>query len=183
MTCEDITRRLLVDRYRAGLCLPRFTPGRWFECDVFERSKAGYFIEYEIKMTRQDFKADQFKRQALSWTQRRERTDPTGSPTKWELLKARVPYGPRRFYFVCPTGVLTLPDVPEWAGLIIMDGRRGRPPFTVYPAVLKEAPKLHNTKADPSIAETIRRSCYYRFHNLYLHRKIEHEETEVKAGS
>ena len=36
MTARDIQARLLVDRYKRSLCIPNYTPARWWECDVFE---------------------------------------------------------------------------------------------------------------------------------------------------
>jgi hypothetical protein len=58
MNAREIQQRLIVERYRRGICVPNYTPKDWWECDVFELTPAGYFREYEIKMTVADFRAD-----------------------------------------------------------------------------------------------------------------------------
>lgn len=41
--------------------IPNYTPSGWFESDIFELTKSGYFREYEIKMSLSDFRADAVK--------------------------------------------------------------------------------------------------------------------------
>ena len=59
MTERDIQIAIWWAWGKAGhCCMPNYTPRDWWECDVFCVSKAGYFTEYEIKLTAQDFRAD-----------------------------------------------------------------------------------------------------------------------------
>jgi RNA polymerase primary sigma factor len=39
-----------------AVLLPNYTPDKWHECDVFGVTRAGYFHEFEIKLTRADFR-------------------------------------------------------------------------------------------------------------------------------
>ena len=84
MTARDIQRRLLFDLYRTSTVIPNYTPRRWWECDVWEITKAGYFREYEIKVSRADLLGD-LKRP----DKRAAYLDLGGHPTK--LSGSRLP--------------------------------------------------------------------------------------------
>lgn len=61
MNENQIIQRIMAERYRRSTVCPRYTPTRWWECDVFELTEAGFFREYEVKISRGDFAADRLK--------------------------------------------------------------------------------------------------------------------------
>lgn len=166
MTARDIQRRIVADNYRETFVLHNYTPAKWFECDIFQVTKAGYFVEYEIKVSRSDFKQDAQKA--------RERVQLVGDSyqrvkgqTKHEQLSARSEIGPSRFYFVMPHDITCA--VPEWAGLIAAHpGHHKTGPYSVRLEVMKKAPTLHKAKLNPDIEKHARGICYWRMHGLLL---------------
>jgi len=88
------------------LIMPNFTPRRWQECDMFSLTAALYYHEIEVKVSRGDFRADfrdkRYKHMTLA------ETFPSRS------LKSP----PRTFMYACPAGLLSVADMPEYAGLI-----------------------------------------------------------------
>lgn len=166
MTSWDIKRALMADRYRRNFCLPNYTPTNWFECDVFELTKAGYFREYEIKISRSDFRADALKaKEKYGFTGKQievvERT------TKHERLARNDPAGPTRFWYVTPEKLLSLEEIPPWAGLI--SARAYGPGLILHTE--KEAPSLHSQQADKFIREHSMGVCYWRLLNHFVHGK------------
>jgi hypothetical protein len=175
MTARDIQRRMLVERYRVNFAMPNYTPRGWWECDVFEITKAGYFVEYEIKLSRSDFKADALK-QKEEWVPRNGwGFDRRPGQKKHELIPQGLPVGPSRFWFVTPQGLLDPKEVPPWAGLIECHMTNHSPPFAVRDAMVIKAPTLHRHKLDPTVRQHANGICYYRMHSLFLHGKIEPE--------
>lgn len=86
------------------IILPNFFVGR-NEMDIFRMTKSGYIEEYEIKVSKQDFKNDFDK------------------PWKHAGLESGQ-CKPNKFWFVCPNGLIGLKDVPEYAGLIYYTDRK-----------------------------------------------------------
>lgn len=174
MTCRDIQRRIIWDQYRRSFVLPNYTPRRWFECDVFEVTEAGYFREYEIKMTRADFRADAAKTKDVNprFEAGQIVRDTIG---KHNLLSLRDAAGPTRFWFVTPKDLVTPLEVPEWAGLIYARQTEPKPEWqTIHSTILtliKSAPKLHGAKCDAKVIEHSRGICYWRMHGLLLGRR------------
>ena len=108
-----------LERRNRTLILPNFTPSRWHECDMFSLTKSLYFHEIEVKVSRRDFQADKNKREKhriLSgdgYTEDERRINRIGMP------RHRIPdRPPRTFVYACPAGLLSVEDVPEYAGLI-----------------------------------------------------------------
>lgn len=176
MTARDIQRRLILDRWDRSTVFPNFTPAKWWECDVFELTKAGFFREYEIKLTRSDFRIDA-KKIRKRWTR-------NGN--------ARAHDGPCKFYFVAPAGVIPLNELPEWAGLIVCETRTTRAfkalPGTrdVFTHVEKEAPQLHKVKAVDSVLAAVHKAGYWRFLRALLHNDFttrNETETEKENGA
>ena len=168
LTESALARNLMRVRYRRSWCLPRYTPVGWWECDVFEITQAGYFREYEIKLTVADFKADRMKdrpiRENEGWRPNTPRT------TKQAQLNGGDRLGPVRFWYVCPKGVLTAEMVPDWAGLIEMERWKTAPQYMAE-VETKKAPSLHRQKCDPAIAEHAKSVVYYRLHQMIQRRK------------
>lgn len=172
LTARDIQRALMAERYRRGLTIPNFTPRGWWECDVFEITKAGYFREYEIKLSRADFLADSRKSKGawaldgMKWNEKAE--------AKHSLLEQRSFRGPTRFWFVVPAGLVEPREVPEWAGLMTAhpfgdDDYPSSWPGRCTVGEAKVAPQLHRSKVDPQIKSYAESICYYRFMNIFLY--------------
>ena len=173
MTAHDITRRLIADRMRAchgagGRLLPRYTPKGWWECDLFELTKSGYFREYEIKLTLSDFRADAAKKKTkwtldstcMHWQQ-------VDLGTKHGHLGRANPDGPRQFWYVTPS-TMVIPDgeFPIWAGLITAMVN----PHAAYKMTLLErrpAPILHSIKSKITLGD-IHETSWWRFIRLYI---------------
>ncbi len=93
--------------------MPNYTPASWWECDLFRLTRAGYFYEYEIKLTKSDFRADQ-KKQKSFWGGGPNRT----TQSKYELLASDEGAGPKEFWIVVPEDLIRPNDLPDWAGLM-----------------------------------------------------------------
>jgi hypothetical protein len=170
MTARQIQIRIIRRRFEKSFLLPNYTPSQWFECDIFEVTKAGYFREYEIKLTYGDFKADRKKEKTKvsfagseengqRWTRREPRIG-----TKHQMLADKALIGPSQFWFVCPENsadVIPLSEIPSWAGLIYI-------PIDGGEIEIVKAPKLHRSKHNPEIIKHARGVCYYRFHRLFI---------------
>jgi hypothetical protein len=167
----EIIRQLVREKWTASFVLPNYTPPKWFECDVFEVTKAGYFHEYEVKVSRADFKADATK-ERMGWQVVGRSLARVSVTKKHDLLAERSTLGPSRFTFVVPEGLVGLHEVPEWAGLMV--ARRARYGLTLVPA--KKAPRLHEQTFDLRQTE---RTCYYRFHRAVA----KYEDTYQADGS
>lgn len=73
------------------------------ESDVLSLNKTGYTHEFEVKVSRSDFKADQKKR-------------------KWLYFENRVEKQiPNYFSYACPAGMIGLSEIPSYAGLVYLN--------------------------------------------------------------
>lgn len=79
-----------------------------FECDLLRLTGNDMLVEYEIKITRSDFKSD-FEKSLFSWKQNEK-------VTKHDIVRSgkRV----NRFYYVVPEGMISPDDLPAGFGLI-----------------------------------------------------------------
>lgn len=163
MTERAIQLAILHDRWVRSTCLPNFTPRGWFECDVFELTKSGFFVEYEIKLTLSDFKADRqkFRRTTTGVFPDFKDVD----EFKHDLI-TKGPPAPSRFFYVTAKGIVLTESVPAWAGHIEAEHPEGwrRPLLTIR----RDAPRLHRQKSDPKLIEHIGVTSYYRFMRLFL---------------
>ncbi|MDX2187737.1 MAG: hypothetical protein SFV32_12450 [Opitutaceae bacterium] len=173
---------ILRDRYRKTVCLPRYTPFRWWECDVCEVTRAGFLREYEIKISRADFFADAAKehREFLSYRQTMEEFNLSGvmpaakreKLNKHDLLAKGDPRGPVQFWYVTPVGLIQPSELPAFAGLIelIDRGPTWRLSHRWVETEKVKAPRLHGEKLRASVASHMISVCYYRFHSEVMRR-------------
>jgi hypothetical protein len=150
--------------------LPRYMPRPWpFEADVYQVTQAGYGTEYEIKVTRADFRADARK----SWRGVR----------KHERLAQHDVRGPSRFWYVVPQGLVPESEVPEWAGIIegeaweCYGGQRYRLRRT------RPAPRLHKEKVSPKLLEHMAHCAAQRYVRLVMDRLREAIAKEKPDGN
>lgn len=160
------------------LACPNYTPADWWECDLLGITRAGLAVEFEIKLTRSDFKADAGKSR-VKYDLRKGGFAKLPAESKHDLLASRDPRAPSRFFYVVPAGLLMPGDVPEWAGMIEIAEKRThrtvRPRLTVRE--IRPAPRLHRQKPDERVVCHMSSVFYWRFWNL--RRGL--EEAEVPA--
>lgn len=140
---ERTIQRQLFWRYHSGAAaiMPNYTPIGWYECDLFIVTKSLYSVEYEIKITVQDFRADARKRR------------------KHQRLRGRTGWLPTRFFYVVPKGLIDPSEVPEYAGLIYSLSSKGRL------HVEKEAMRLHTEKHEQQLVTQMWRAAGFRYWN------------------
>lgn len=105
------------------IVVPNYYLGR-YECDLLKISSSGYLTEYEIKVSKADFKKDAEKKHKVY-------NQSTGFKTKHDIIRN----GERcnRFYFVVPENLIDPKSVPDGFGLI-------------YAIPVKEKPEKLNFK-------------------------------------
>lgn len=117
----------------------RFTGYGLAECDVISISKSNYIYEYEIKISRSDFRAD-FNKDKHKLMLERKGTKTRMIKENNTKVKDTLYLTCNYFNFVVPTGLVTIEEVPEYAGLIYMDENLNF-------EIIKKAPLLHKEKA------------------------------------
>lgn len=177
MNARAIQRAIMRERYARSFVIPNFTPQNWWECDVFEVTKAGYFTEYEVKISRGDFFADAQKRLRGTISCRADQPD-MPDRIKHQDLAVGHPEGPSRFFFVLPRGLVSIDEVPSWAGVIEAEDREYQGRRWVALRDIRRAPQLHRVKANPVIQEYAFVSCYWRFCRMFLRDKSDHIESD-----
>lgn len=125
---------------------------REWESDFFVQKQNGYCYEFEIKISRSDFFADRKKvdkhmilehgkyiQQQSLWNK-----GYTCNEDKWIKTEKEFEYKirPNKFFYVVPTGMITVGELPSYAGLMTFN--RG----SIYN--VKEAPFIHKEKLDLS---------------------------------
>lgn len=163
MTEDSAVTCLSSGRWSRGFTMPRYTPGGWWECDLFHLTPAGYFWEFEIKLTVADFRRDAGKKM-------RKGPYRFGVPevfeTKHDLLVAADPRGPACFYYVTPEGLLDKEPLPPWAGWIELrevSDKYGTRLYEQSPRV--KAPNIHRVKMTTD-GEHAMNTAYYRMHRF-----------------
>ncbi len=129
------------------IIVPNYYLGSW-ECDLYKVSTKGFDTEYEIKISKSDFKND-FKKQHESLAENwREHWDAgTELPRKTKNKHDLILNGERcnRFYFVMPEGMVDLNEVPKYCGVIFFYEQYGELRFRTARAskLLKKEPINH----------------------------------------
>lgn len=150
MDTKEITNALLREKYYSGFRVFKNIYWDSFECDILEIRKTFYTIEYEIKISRGDFKNDLKKINQFD------------NKIKFEYIKAgeRTNY----FYYVVPDGLIHPDEVPEYAGLIYAkEFRQSKYNKIISFEVIKKAPKLHKNKLSNVRYITLLEKIYYHY--------------------
>lgn len=116
------------------------------ECDVLGVSRAGYMYEYEVKISRADFKKDFEKRYKHN-----------NMAARKSLFSNGRYVCPNYFYYVVPEGLVSIEEIPEYAGLIQID------PFSIQFIEAKSPAKIHAHKADDRMIKKIAHSLSCKF--------------------
>ena len=174
-----------------------------WESDKLIWTKSGYIYEFEIKISRSDFKndfkhkkekhivlastidRDKAKEIQMSLFEQKEQENRHWSR---EMLERR--YGdidamakgkrmPNYFYYAVPTGMLEPDEVPPYAGLIYIDSEY-RYVKQSY-CIVKEAPQLHKTKytdAELNLGEKF----YYNWQTALRHQHDAAKHADTAEG-
>lgn len=144
----------LYQKYRSQFVFaaPNYTPGKWWECDMWALLRSGYTIEYEIKMSMSDFHADKNKRQSYY------EPDDYYTANKHDMLSEGHHYAPNRFMFVVPQSIAEKAKnaIPDWAGLLVV-----RSPRLITKA--KTAPLIHKQKDHQRTLEHCMKCLTHRY--------------------
>lgn len=136
-----------------------------WESDLLIISNSMLAYEFEIKISRADFKNDfkhkETKHKILEYCKK--------SFSKNLINEETKPVGPNYFYYVVPENLITADEVPEYAGLIyIVD-------YFPFYLIVKTAPKLHNNKFVPEHFNLVDK-FYYNYINYRT--KFQNEEKD-----
>ena len=119
-----------------------------FESDVVTIMPSRLWYEYEIKLTRSDFKKDfdkSVRRYGRGTFTDLRKHDLYAGTADWELRNGEQPIMiPRQFSFVCPRGLIAVDEVPAHAGLLEYDDENGKLVPVKRPPLNKAATRLGN---------------------------------------
>jgi hypothetical protein len=122
----------------SDIVIPNFYIG-FYEMDLCLIRKSGYVIEYEIKISRSDFKND-FNKSVSSYNP---------SEIKKHDEMAHKQGKCNKFYFVVPENLISKEEVPKHCGLIYYLPRRKMGPWLNGDfEIIVSAPLLHRNKYD-----------------------------------
>lgn len=147
------------------------------ECDVLSISKAGLVYEYEIKISRNDFRKE-FKDKVFKHQRMAERTMAKNGPgftTQRGFVYEEDWVTTANYYSFCvPDGLIKLEEVPEYAGLYYIV------PGNENPVCVKPPVKLHNIRATPRLLKSIshRLTCMVIFGCSFMHYKHKQSKYE-----
>lgn len=123
-----------------------------WESDKLIETRSGLIYEFEIKVSKADFKNDFKKKNKHVILEGKEDHIPTfdGLEPKYKERYEKnylVTHfkKPNYFYYAVPEGMIDKEDVPDYAGLIYVMPDDGEFKFN-YLKLVKMAPKLHDTK-------------------------------------
>lgn len=149
MNCKQIDRALNIRFVNAHYRVSNvyFFGGGYGETDFLVVQKSGLIFDIEIKISRSDFFADfkkKIKHDKLSKPQ-----DGTDKPNK--------------FYYAVPKGLVTVNEIPEYAGLLYIDGNH------IYEA--KPAPILHKNKLE--FRNRLADKFYYSYREFLAYKEFD----------
>jgi hypothetical protein len=156
-----------------------------WESDIFCVSKSGYVVEYEIKISRGDFKADLKKEKHLHISGAGALKESYWNKT-WDATALNPPIigergverieewkndfkvytryyrnTPNRFYYCCPENLISVDEIPAHAGLIYAKLRRGSYDFLE----VKKAPVINKEKMKNFQWESLAMKFFYYWNN------------------
>lgn len=130
-----------------------------FESDVLAFKASGNIIEYEIKLSVSDFRADFKKRRKAGYLIKDK------GFTRHEFLKTGK--GANKFYYVLPCDIYNkvAEEIPEWAGVItVYTGIHSHGEFLGL-AIERMPKQLHNRKFSAAEKEYIIKAMYWKAWN------------------
>jgi hypothetical protein len=140
---NNIAASLVMDLYEKGHSpiTTRFQGFGLAECDVLSVTKSDYICEYEIKISKSDFKKDFIKEKHKLITEKVFNESVTIKKIGNRSFELPNPYyKPNYFYFVVTENLITIDEIPKYAGLMYFNENGNF-------SIIKKAPLLHKTKA------------------------------------
>jgi hypothetical protein len=130
-----------------------------WECDVLSLNHSGYLTEYEVKISKSDFKADFKKRKMFFF-----KTD----EFNWRK--------PNKFYYVMPFGMVSVDQIPAHAGLIFINNGKIE--------IKKTAPFIHKDLYDKAVVlEKFTRVMQERLHLGKCAMTIKNEQIKARQNA
>lgn len=156
-----------------------------WESDFIQVTKSLYITEYEIKMSRSDFKAD--FRKTIGGYDPQKKHDILASkdvPTceGWKHKRIDV-HRPTRFFFVAPEGMIKPEELPDYAGLMVIKfsgdmPHQRRSKYWWLTTVKKPRRRTNAGKATTKQILQLMRSMMFRYWTMRIHGKESAPEEE-----
>lgn len=147
-----------------------------YESDFLCRSKSGYWVEAEIKMSRSDFKKDfENKSEKHFWMSSDKKISCRKSyehsgygknpPYTSIIFSEHNKCVPNKFYFAVPENLISIDECPKYAGLIYVgeDFKLGK--------IVKNAPFIHKEKNDKKLEIAL-----HKFYYMCVNNRISSEQ-------
>lgn len=130
----------------------------WGESDLLSITRSGFICDHEIKISRSDFKAD--------FGVSKARLHSITKALKHDALSMAASSRkaiPNYFIYVAPFEILTVHDIPPYAGLLVWHPSTWRTvPFGRIELV-KKPPRLHDGKIEQSLMLKLARSLMHKY--------------------
>lgn len=142
------TEHLVLDKVKNFISSPKYVMNNLYvfhhcwESDYCAFTKSDYIYEIEVKISRADFKNDKKKvrkHQVLEGTY----VPHVNKDRFGNVVSSEKVYKPHYFYYAVPKDLISVDEVPEYAGLIYV--KENGFPYEV----VKKAPQLHKEKYTP----------------------------------
>lgn len=151
--CESL------DRFFVGNCEYKVSNAFIFksnwESDFFVQKQNGYAYEFEVKISRSDFFADKKKvdkHMILSsgkfmLKKHKYNEQSTCKADRWIVTEEEKEHSfrPNKFFYVVPSGMITVDELPPYAGLYYYD-ENGGTDYSCNLKKIKDAPFMHKEK-------------------------------------
>lgn len=140
MTEKDIQSKIYLWKVdHQSIIIPNKKITFW-EADILIITKADILYEYEIKISRTDFKKDTKDKKQ-----------------KHHCLQKGIGLIPNYFYYCCPAELIKEQEIPEYSGLIYFKEN------DAFGELIKKAPKLTDKKCSNDFKNSCFMSMYYRY--------------------
>lgn len=139
---ENALAKTYLEKKHNPVC-ENFKGAGYAECDLISISGSDYIYEFEVKISRGDFKKDSEK-----VIKHKYLNESYATKIQKKRRTKKVSKIPNYFSYVCPQDMIKEDEIPPYAGLVYVDENFN---FTV----IKKAPKLHNDKADIKLIKRI----------------------------
>lgn len=132
-----------------------------WESDFFILQRNNFCVEFEIKISKSDFKADFNKEDKHIFLKTGIVTKKKYVSNQLQLIQTKSNHRPNKFYYVTPHGLLNIDDIPEYSGLIEIDkwDRIN---------LIKKAPFIHKERLE--LSNTICDKLYYKWLKLRMYK-------------
>lgn len=140
--------------------IPNFFLGD-YECDMVKFHDSGLISEYEIKISRSDYRKDFTKKK-------------NGKYKHKELASGLLPTN--KYYFVVPKDMVKIDEVPTYAGLIYITPSGST-------SVVKPAPFLHKNKYMDSIEKYKKLVVKLSFREMTWRQKYETLKLRIQKNN